>query len=83
MIVKLHKQARTTPAIRQEIRQATGNLAELAARYNVTIYTIRKWKSRDSVEDRSHTARPAADYVDAGAGAHRCRTAENPQAGAG
>jgi transposase InsO family protein len=56
MIVKLHKQARTTPAIRQEIRQATGTLAELAARYNVTIDTIRKWKSRDSVEDRSHTA---------------------------
>ncbi|QND88230.1 Uncharacterized protein ChrSV_0771 [Chromobacterium vaccinii] len=56
MIVKLHKQARTTPAIRPEIRQTTGTLYELAARYNVTIYTIRKWKSRDSVEDRSHTA---------------------------
>lgn len=57
MIVKLHKQVRTTAAIRQEIRQATGTLVELAARYNVTIDTIRKWKSRDSVEDRSHTAR--------------------------
>lgn len=56
MIVKLHKQARTTPAIRAEIRQASGTLAELAARYNVTIDTIRKWKGRDSVEDRSHTA---------------------------
>ncbi len=52
MIVKLHKQARTTPAIRAEIRHASGTLAELAARYNVTIDTIRKWKSRDSVEDR-------------------------------
>lgn len=56
MIVKLHKQARTTPAIRAEIRQATGTLVELATRYNVTVDTIRKWKHRESVEDRSHTA---------------------------
>jgi len=56
MIVKLHKQARTTPATRREIQQASDTLAELAARYNVTIDTIRKWKSRDSVDDRSHTA---------------------------
>ncbi|MDN0085246.1 IS481 family transposase [Crenobacter sp. SG2305] len=56
MIVKLHKQARTTPATRKEIQQATGTQAELAARYSVTIDTIRKWKSRDSVEDRPHTA---------------------------
>ncbi len=55
MIIKLHKQARTTPAIRKEIQQATGTLTELAARYNVTIDTIRKWKSREAVEDRSHT----------------------------
>ena len=53
MIVKLHKQARTTPATRREIQQASDTLAELAARYNVTIDTIRKWKSRDSVDDRS------------------------------
>ncbi|WP_181880995.1 hypothetical protein [Crenobacter cavernae] len=56
MIVKLHKQARTTPAIREEIRHATGTLAELTARFNVSISTILKWKSRDAVEDRSHTA---------------------------
>ncbi|WP_197457431.1 LysM peptidoglycan-binding domain-containing protein [Crenobacter luteus] len=43
MIVKLHQQARTTPAVRAEIRQATGTLVELAARYNVTVDTIRKW----------------------------------------
>ena len=56
MIVKLHKQARTTPAIRKEIQQASGTLAELAARYHVTVDTIRKWKHRESVEDRPHTA---------------------------
>ncbi len=42
MIVRLHKQARTTPVIRAEIRQATGTLVELAARYHVTVDTIRK-----------------------------------------
>lgn len=56
MIDKLHKQARTTPAIRAEIRQGSGTLVELAARYNVTVDTIHKWKHRESVEDRSHTA---------------------------
>lgn len=56
MIVQLHKNARTTPAIRREIQQATGTQAELAARYNVSVDTIHKWQNRDSVADRSHTA---------------------------
>ena len=56
MIVKLHKQARTTPAIREEIKHAVGTLAELAERFNVSIHTIRKWKQRDSVLDQPHTA---------------------------
>ncbi|OQS32027.1 hypothetical protein [Chromobacterium haemolyticum] len=56
MNVKLHKQARTTPAICKEIQQATGTQPELIAHYDVTIDTIRKWKNRGSVEDCSHTA---------------------------
>ena len=56
MIVRLHKQARTTPAIRAEIQAAAGTNVELAARYNVSVLTIAKWRKRDSVEDRSHTA---------------------------
>ncbi|RXZ42061.1 IS481 family transposase [Crenobacter cavernae] len=56
MIVRLHKQARTTPAIRAEIQAATGTNVELAARYNVSVSTIAKWRGRQSVEDRSHTA---------------------------
>jgi len=56
MIIRLHKQARTTPAIRAEIQAATGTNVELAARYNVSVSTIAKWRSRQSVEDRSHTA---------------------------
>ena len=56
MIVKLHKPARIRPAIRKENQQASGTLAELVARYHVTVDTIRKWKHRESVEDRPHTA---------------------------
>ena len=57
MMLALHKNARTTPAIRAEIA-ASGNFSarQLSRRYGVTEATIYKWKSRDSVEDRSHTA---------------------------
>lgn len=58
MIVRLHKQARTTPAIRAEIQAASASVSnsELAQRYGVTLPTIYKWRNRQSVEDRSHTA---------------------------
>ena len=58
MIVRLHKLARTTPAIRAEIQAAPISVsnAELAQRYGVTLPTIYKWRNRQSVEDRSHTA---------------------------
>ncbi|RXZ44528.1 hypothetical protein [Crenobacter cavernae] len=56
MIVRLHRQARTTPAIRAEIQAATGTHVELAARYHVSASTIAKWCRRQSVDDRSHTA---------------------------
>ena len=58
MIVRLHKQARTTPAIRAEIQAAPPSVSnpELAARYGVTLPTIRKWRQRQSVDDVSHTA---------------------------
>ncbi|QNM96746.1 IS481 family transposase [Chitinimonas koreensis] len=56
MIVRLHKQARTTPAIRAEIQAASGTHVELAQRFNVSVATIIKWRNRRSVEDRSHTA---------------------------
>ena len=57
MRLALHKNARTTPAIRAEIA-ASGDLSarQLSERYGVSQATIYKWKSRDSVHDRSHTA---------------------------
>lgn len=56
MLIRLHKQARTTPAIRAEIAASTEPVSALARRFNVTEATIRKWRSRDSVYDRPHTA---------------------------
>jgi transposase InsO family protein len=56
MMIALHKQARTTPAVRAEIAASPESVAALARRYNVTEMTIRKWKSRSEFHDRCHTA---------------------------
>jgi DNA-binding GntR family transcriptional regulator len=42
MNIRLHKNARTTPATRREIQQASGSDYELAERFGVTRQTIRK-----------------------------------------
>ena len=51
---RVHSQARTTPRTRAEMQAAQCPANQLAERYNVTVATVRKWKGRDSVEDRSH-----------------------------
>lgn len=56
MIIALHKNARTTPAIRAEIAASTDPVAVLAARYGVGQGTIRRWKNRSVFTDASHTA---------------------------
>ena len=56
MLIALHKQARTTPAVRAEIAGSTQSVAVLARRFDVTPATVYKWRSRESVHDRSHTA---------------------------
>jgi transposase InsO family protein len=57
MQISLHKNARTTPAVRGQIAASNAPAASLAAQYGVSVATIYKWRSRDSVHDRSHTAR--------------------------
>lgn len=47
----LHKRARTTQAIRTEIRTAKGSLLTLAKRFNVNPKTIQKWRKREASED--------------------------------
>lgn len=56
MMIALHKNARTTPAVRAEIAASGESAAVLAARHGVTEQTIYKWKKRDVFTDRSHTA---------------------------
>ncbi len=56
MILSQHKLARTTPAVRAEIAVSSDSAIRLAERYNVSVATIYKWRTRDTFEDRSHTA---------------------------
>ena len=51
---QVHPRARTTPLTRAEINASTVTLTALAERYNVTVATVRKWKGRDDMQDRSH-----------------------------
>ncbi|MDR2991300.1 MAG: IS481 family transposase, partial [Burkholderiaceae bacterium] len=53
---RLHKNARTTPAIRTEIAASNDSVATLAARYHVGQGTIRRWRTRSVFTDGSHTA---------------------------
>jgi transposase len=54
MEIRLHKNARTTPAIRAELQQSKLSDRQLAKRFNISRTTARKWKNRSSVEDKSH-----------------------------
>lgn len=56
MLISLHKQATTTPKIRAAIQASTEPARMVAERYGISEHTVWKWRSRDSVEDRSHTA---------------------------
>jgi len=54
MEVRLHKNARTTPAIRRELQSSEAPTAVLARQCNLSEETVRKWRTRDQVQDPSH-----------------------------
>ena len=54
MVIRLHKNARTTPAVRREIQESTLPIRELAERYGLSRQTVSKWRGRSSTEDASH-----------------------------
>ncbi len=56
MLINLHSQATTTPRIRAEIQASDEAAWVLAERFGITEQTVWKWRKRDSVQDRSHTA---------------------------
>jgi transposase InsO family protein len=56
MLMHLHKHARTTPKVREAIRNSDESIPTLMARYGVSYSTVFKWKHREDTADRSHTA---------------------------
>ena len=56
MMIALHKQARTTPAVRAEIAASNETVSCLAARFGITPATVYKWRGRTSTADLPHTA---------------------------
>ena len=60
MEIRLHANATTTPKQRAYIQQSTRPAAELAVELGVSETTIRRWRGRDTVQDRPHTPRRLA-----------------------
>jgi hypothetical protein len=54
MSSRIHPQARTTPKIREEIKDSGLSSREAAKVFDITRATARKWLGRDDVQDRSH-----------------------------
>jgi transposase len=48
----IHPQPRTTPKIRQEIKDSGLSSREAARVFNITRATAQKWLGRDNVQDR-------------------------------
>ena len=55
MELSLHANAATTPKTRAYIQRSKRPVAELAAELGVSETTIRRWRGRSTVADRSHT----------------------------
>ena len=66
MMITLHKNATTTPAVRAQIQQSSASEYELAAQYGISRTTVQRWKGRDTVEDRSHTPHRLQTTLNAG-----------------
>ncbi|GAB4219513.1 MAG: IS481 family transposase [Candidatus Microgenomates bacterium] len=53
MLQKLHKNAKTNYHIRQYIKSTNKPLCDLAKELNLNVKTVRKWKRRDDLSDKS------------------------------
>jgi Integrase core domain. len=60
MELNLHANATTTPKVRAYIQRSKRPVAELAAELGVSETTIRRWRPRTTVADRSHTPKRLA-----------------------
>src|SRR3954468_2082056 len=58
LMLAIHPNARTTPAVRAEIARSAERTGELARRYGVSTETVRKWRKRGPAECRDRSSRP-------------------------
>ncbi len=58
--IRLHANATTTPKQRTYIQQSSRPAAGLAVELGVSETTMRRWRARDTVQDRPHTPRRLA-----------------------
>ena len=73
----IHKQARTTPQLREEIRNSPLPERDLARKYNITRSTVRKWKYREDGDDRSHRPHRMHTVLNPAQEAISCRAAQD------
>ena len=57
-MLSIHSQARTTPAVRQEIARSAEPTGVLAQRFSVSTETVRKWRKRGAQDCQDHSSRP-------------------------
>ena len=79
MNIQLHKNARTTPAIRLGLQSQPESVSdrELAEAYHLNRHTVAKWRQREGVEDASH--RPHDRVCTANRIEHRLTKPRTPQ----
>ena len=65
MELNLHANATTTPRVRAYIQRSSKPVAELASELGVSETTIRRWRGRTTVSDRSHVPRRLATRLSA------------------
>jgi transposase InsO family protein len=58
LMLAIHPQARTTPAVRLEIARSPEPTGVLAKRFGVSTETIRKWRKRGANDCQDHSSRP-------------------------
>src|SRR5688500_20061571 len=58
LMLAIHPNARTTPAVRAEIARSAEPSGQLAKRFGVSTETVRKWRKRGPAECRDRSSRP-------------------------
>src|SRR5215213_2652587 len=58
LMLAIHPNARTTPAVRAEIARSSERSGVLAERYGISTETVRKWRKRGPAECKDRSSRP-------------------------